>query len=150
MLPSSVERVPAHTDSRVNERIRRNVQRNIQRYAGRPREEISRRLDELDREWDIERTIEANAASLSLFGLTLTLAVNRKWAWFPAVISGFLLSHAVQGWCPPVPILRRIGFRTPEEIDGERYALRFLRGDFDGIMSGSGKDVDQVISTIVH
>ena len=36
----------------------------------------------------------------------------------------FLLQHALQGWCPPVPILRRQGFRTRHEIDAERQALR--------------------------
>jgi hypothetical protein len=44
-----------------------------------------------------------------------------------------LLQHAVQGWCPPIPILRRLGFRTADEINRERYALKALRGDFDSI-----------------
>jgi hypothetical protein len=43
------------------------------------------------------------------------------------------LQHAVQGWCPPIPVLRRFGFRTADEINRERYALKALRGDFDGI-----------------
>jgi hypothetical protein len=29
-----------------------------------------------------------------------------------------------------VPILRRLGFRTADEINRERYALKALRGDF--------------------
>jgi len=44
-----------------------------------------------------------------------------------------LLMHATQGWCPPVPVLRRFGVRTRHEIDAEKYALKILRGDFDGI-----------------
>jgi hypothetical protein len=43
---------------------------------------------------------------------------------------GFLLQHAVQGWCPPLPLLRRLGVRTADEINEERYALKALRGDF--------------------
>jgi hypothetical protein len=35
--------------------------------------QISQRLQELDEEWDIERAIEANAAAISLFGLTCGL-----------------------------------------------------------------------------
>jgi hypothetical protein len=46
------------------------------------------------------------------------------------MVTGFLLQHAIQGWCPPVPILRRLGFRTADEINRERYALKALRGDF--------------------
>jgi hypothetical protein len=42
----------------------------------------------------------------------------------------FLLQHALQGWCPPVPFFRSRGVRTAREIDQERYALKALRGDF--------------------
>ena len=48
----------------------------------------------------------------------------------PIAVAGFLLQHAVQGWCPPVPVMRRLGFRTEREIDAERTALKALRGDF--------------------
>ncbi len=37
---------------------------------------------------------------------------------------------AVQEWCPPVPVFRRLGVRTCQEIDEEKYALKILRGDF--------------------
>jgi hypothetical protein len=43
------------------------------------------------------------------------------------------LNHALRGWCPPVSALRRLGFRTAKEIDEERYALKILRGDFEGV-----------------
>ncbi|MGZ8329614.1 MAG: hypothetical protein ACXWVA_00985 [Rhodoplanes sp.] len=48
----------------------------------------------------------------------------------PAAVMGFLLQHAVQGWCPPLSILRRLGFRTAKEIERERNALKALRGDY--------------------
>ncbi len=73
---------------------------------------VRRRLAELDREWDIERTLEANAAALGLLGLSLGATVNRKWFVLPAIISGFLLQHALQGWYPPVEVFRRLGYRT--------------------------------------
>ncbi len=55
----------------------------------------------------------------------------------PAAVAGFLFQHAVQGWCPPVPLFRRLGFRTAREIDHERYALKALRGDFRRLEHGS-------------
>jgi hypothetical protein len=55
---------------------------------------------------------------------------NRKWLLLPLTVAGFLMQHAVQGWCPPVEIFRRIGIRTTKEINDERYALKTLRGDF--------------------
>jgi hypothetical protein len=94
---------------------------------------VADRLAELDAEWDIERTLEANAASVSLIGLGLGATVDRKWFALPAVVAAFLLQHALHGWCPPLPVLRRLGFRTAREIDYERYALKALRGDFEAL-----------------
>jgi hypothetical protein len=66
--------------------------------------------------------------------LVLGVTVNRKWLWLSGAVFGFLLLHGVQGWCPPVPVLRRLGIRTRGEIDREKYALKVLRGDFDGLV----------------
>jgi hypothetical protein len=126
MLPSTVERVPEHTAEEVNERIRRETDERIARYREAGLQAIRRRLDELNYEWDIERTLEANAAAASLIGLSLGATVNRKWFFFPAVVAAFLLQHALQGWCPPLPVFRRMGFRTASEIDREREALGSL------------------------
>ena len=140
MIPSTVERVPRHTAEHVNEQIRRETEEHVARCAEAGREAINHRLAELDREWDIERTLEANAATATLVGLTLGATVYRKWFIFPAVIAGFLLQHAIQGWCPPLPVFRRLGFRTQSEIDYERYALKSLRGDFRNLPSSEGYD----------
>ena len=53
----------------------------------------------------------------------------------PGIVLPFLLQHAVQGWCPPVPLFRRLGVRTREEIEREKFALKALRGDFEEIDS---------------
>jgi hypothetical protein len=140
MLPGSRERVPEHTEEKVNEWIRRRTEDNIKLYASAGKEFIDRRLGELDREWNIERTLEANASALALTGLVLGAAVSRKWLLLPAIVAGFLFQHALQGWCPPVPVLRRLGFRTPYEIDYERYALKAIRGDFKEIDQSSGAE----------
>lgn len=124
MIPSTVGRVPQHTAEHVNEQIRRRTEQNIARYSGASPAAIERRLDELAREWDIERTLEANAATLSLIGLGLGATSDRRWFLLPAVVTGFLLQHAIQGWCPPLPVFRRLGVRTAAEIDYERCALR--------------------------
>jgi hypothetical protein len=130
MIAPTAERVERHTAERIQERIDRDMERRLEQYADRP-EDIHERLAELDREWDIERAIEANASSLMLAGTLLGAFVDRRFLLVPAAVSAFLLQHAVQGWCPPVPILRRLGFRTQTEIERERYALKALRGDFD-------------------
>ena len=131
MLPSTVGRVPVHTEEATNEWIRQRTEESIERHRTAGPAAIERRLQELDAEWDIERTLEANAATACLLGLTLGATVDRRWFFFPAVVAGFLLQHALQGWCPPLPVFRRLGIRTSYEIDYERYALKALRGDFE-------------------
>jgi hypothetical protein len=133
MIPSTVARVPDHIAEHVNEQIRRRMEEHVARLAAAGPEAVTRRLEELDREWDIERTLEANAATLTAVGSALTLLVDRRFAVIPLVVGGFLLQHAVQGWCPPLPIFRRYGFRTQGEIEQERYALKALRGDFNRV-----------------
>ena len=127
------DHVRARTKPRVNDRIDEKTIEHLCNYADQSTEAISRRIDELDREWDIERWLETNASSLALGGLVLGVTVSRKWLWVPALVLPFLLAHATHGWCPPVPLLRRFGVRTRREIDAEKYALKLLRGDFDGI-----------------
>ena len=84
--------------------------------------------------------------TLVLLSLVLGVASSRKWFILPAVVSGFLLRHALQGWCPPVPLLRRLGVRTRLEIEQERYALKILRGDFDHLLQrDGGVDVTELV-----
>lgn len=138
MLPSTTERVPQHTAEVVNERIEQCTIQAVERAAAAGPAGIQKRLDELEREWDIERALEANASSLALVGLALGAFVSRRFFLLPAAVAAFLLQHALQGWCPPLPVLRRLGYRTQAEIERERYALKALRGDFRALDDCSG------------
>jgi hypothetical protein len=71
------------------------------------------------------------APSITLLGIGLGLTHHRNWFALPILVQSFFLQHALQGWCPPVPLLRRLGVRTASEIDHERNALKALRGDYD-------------------
>lgn len=133
MIAANINRVSVNTPDALNEAIHEQTRVNVARAAALGPRAIEVRLRELDREWDIERCIETMAPSLSLVGMLLGSTFNRKWFLLPAVVQGFLLQHAVQGWCPPVPMLRALGIRTQQEIDEERYALKALRGDFRAI-----------------
>ncbi len=130
MLPETTTRVEQHTSESVNERIRHQTEFNIQLYSKAGPEAIDMRLEQLEHEWDIERAIEANAATFSLLGLGLGTFVNKKWYLLSAGVAGFLLQHALQGWCPPVTVLRRMGVRTMHEINHERNMLKAARGDY--------------------
>jgi len=121
---SSLDRVRSYTASHVNEEIDLQTDINIHRYKGKSKAEILERIQMLDKEWDIERVLEVNASALALSGLILGLTKDRKWLFLPGIILPFLLQHGLQGWCPPLPLLRRLGIRTRGEIDREKYALK--------------------------
>ena len=68
-------RVPSHTPDYLNQKVQSLGLENVVTYAANP-ERIDQRLSELNREWDIERVLEANASSLVVLGT--------RWAIWPA------------------------------------------------------------------
>jgi hypothetical protein len=136
MTIASVERVPRNTEEEVNRRIQAEIERSVRWHAANP-QHIARRLCGLDAEWDIERAIEANASTLALAGIVLGARGSRSWLLLSALVTAFLMQHALQGWCPPVPVLRRLGFRTAHEMQRERQALKALRCDFAAVDAGA-------------
>lgn len=146
-LPGTSERVPFHTARHVNDRIERMTLWNLEYYTAHP-EQIGERLRELDQEWDIERTLMTQAASVSLVGIIFGVLFSRKWFVLPAIVNGFLLQHALQGWCPPLGVLRRLGVRTQAEIDMERYALKALRGDFSNVAVEGQSPARQIFDAV--
>jgi hypothetical protein len=152
MITSTAARVSLNTADYVNERIRRETERNVALFAAATPQMISRRLAELDREWDIERYVETMAPALTLVGLVCGTTINKKWLILSGVVQSFFLQHALQGWCPPIPVLRRLGVRTMEEINQERYALKVLRGDFQHVPATAGAasadNVDEVMEAV--
>lgn len=131
------DRVRENTSPEINARLDREMRERVESYATRGDAEITRRIEELEREWDMERFLETNASALAGLGVGIAVATgSRKWLIIPGIVLPFLFQHAVQGWCPPVPLFRRLGVRTRKEIDREKYALKALRGDFIEVKAG--------------
>jgi hypothetical protein len=124
------DRVRQQSPTPLNERIDRATQRRVLRAGGESKAALSRRIEQLDSEWDMERVLETNASALALSGVLLGLFVNRKFFIVPCIVLPFLLQHATQGWCPPIPFFRSRGVRTRKEIETEKVAVKALRGDF--------------------
>lgn len=131
------DRVRKNTSDQENEEIDQKTLLNIEFYGSLSHRDITKRLDELRREWDIEKLLEVNASVLALTGLVLGKMVHRSWFILPGIVASFLLQHGIQGWCPPLPLFRALGYRTRQEISEEVYALKVLRGDFEGISAAS-------------
>src|SRR5690625_7371906 len=110
-VSSTSDRVTNQTPSEINERIQRATEASIEYHKNHP-ELIERRLQELDEEWDIERTLQTNAASLVLGGSLLGLVVDRLVWTVPIAVSGCLLQHSMHGWRAARQDCRRGGRRS--------------------------------------
>ena len=135
MTTETPDRVRAHSNRLQNQQVDARTQRCLEQYAAADRESISRHIEALDREWDVERYLQMNAGLVSLSGVVLGALVSRRFLVLPAAVFGFFFQHATQGWCPPLPVFRKMQVRTRREINREKYALKALRGDFDDVSS---------------
>jgi hypothetical protein len=93
-------------------------------------DQVRTRMSELDREWTVDRALMLNFAILGGLSATLTarnlLRYGRPGGWGAMLATqfAFLAHHAIRRWCPPLPLFRRLGFRSEREIEAERNALR--------------------------
>lgn len=130
-LPPTTKKVAFHTCNKVNQEIRNKTIDCINRYKDSGETILSDKIEKLNHEWDTERFLEANAASVTLFSSIMGYK-KKKCCWF--LVTGaagfFLLQHALQGWCPPLPVIRKLGVRTAEEISQEKTVYKMRRGDF--------------------
>jgi hypothetical protein len=129
-MSADTDPVRGHSGDKATQRLDRERLERIRRFATGPSDWASSHLYELDKTWDIERKLEANAATIMLLSTALAATHSKRWLLLSAVVPGFLLQHAIQGWCPPIEAFRRLGARSRNEIDAERTAIKALRGDF--------------------
>ena len=135
--PKAVDRVRRNSSPEVNNRIDEAMMKRLWAYSRKSKAEITARIAELDREWDLERVAETGAATLSLTGVVLGFVRTRLWLLMPAAVLASLLQHSLTRRSTFVQTIRALGVRTRREIDAERYALRMIRGDFDKLQAVS-------------
>jgi hypothetical protein len=123
------DRVRQATSLRVQERMDAELIARVGSYADAPEDALAARLDELEREWSIERVLTLQSSATAMAGVMLG-TVRRRWLLLALATSGFLMQHAVQGWCPPLALHRRLGLRSRREIELEMHMLKLLRGDY--------------------
>lgn len=149
MVPSRLDRVRDHTAREINAKIDEKIEENILYYSTQSPRTITQRIKELELEWDIERILEMNASSIAFTGTLLGAFVSPWFLIIPALVTAFLFQHATQGWCPPLPLFRRMEKRTRNEIDVEKFAMKALRGDFDGFnRSQNPGNVERIIYAV--
>jgi hypothetical protein len=131
-MESNADRVRRHTAASVLRRIDDDTVSHLAEVARRP-DSAPGRLHALDREWDVDRVLETEAASVGLLGLGLGVLVSPRYLAVPAVVGAAVLLFAARGLYPLLPLFRRLGVRSAREIERERYAVKALRGDFNAM-----------------
>lgn len=123
------ERLPEVLYSTVEEAERVNrlrIDQNVAFFRANP-EGVEARINELADEWDVDRVLNVAAASGSLLGLWFSLTGNRLWLVVPLALTAGVLHHALTEASPAVDVVRRLGFRTRDEIEAEMMALFSLQ-----------------------
>lgn len=123
----------------------REIQNRVALYKNRDKNEIDWRINQLEKEWSLERMIATFAASLALSGTLMAAFFNRRWLILPGLMSAFLLQHGIQGWCPLLPLFRAFKVRARKEIDWEKFSLKQLRGDFDRLTKTSSRGILEAV-----
>lgn len=129
------DRVREHSAPSVNRKIAERTRDRIEHVVHEGHDAIVRRLEQLNTEWDVDRALMVNFAIAGGAAYAAGLYRSRRRPWFGlaprpsgwlrffSVQLGFLLLHGTVGWCPPLPVFRRLGVRTKSEIEAERHAL---------------------------
>jgi hypothetical protein len=130
LFPATQQRVAQHSATWTRKLAAADETR-LRSAATWPPQLLSRRIDELQHEWDVERVLILHAGVVVFVSLMLSWFVSGRWALLLLAAGPFLTQHALMGWCPPVPLYRALGFRTGIEIQSELTALQLLHGDYD-------------------
>ncbi|XXF76055.1 hypothetical protein P2318_23750 [Myxococcaceae bacterium GXIMD 01537] len=130
--------VRSHTPAPLNRRIDDKVEACVRSMAQRDRAEMSRYLEKLDREWDLNRAVSVGAAGAAMAALLVAGREGHTLRGIAAVAAGLLLQHGLMGWGPLAELVRALGVRTRREIDLEKFAIKALRGDFERVPKEGG------------
>lgn len=126
--PPKHDEIRDRSSAASNARIDRETRGAIHEVVAFP-SQIRQRLSELEHEWTVDRALMLNFAVLGALTSSLALRNLRRtgrlggWGALFVTQLGFLAYHAIGRWCPPLPVFRRLGFRSDKEISAERLAL---------------------------
>ena len=134
MLEQQGDTIRDRTSEATNRRIHRDTRAALDQAGDSP-SRIRARLAELDREWTVDRALMLNFAIVGSLTASLTMRTlyreRKLGAWGALFFTqmAFLAHHAIWRWCPPMPVFRRLGFRSAREISDERAVLLLRLAD---------------------
>jgi hypothetical protein len=141
-----------NTPDSINRKIELETEARIRYLSLRGKNDIDKRLHELDTEWDLESVSQLKAGSLVLAGILMAAIHNKKWLLLSGFAGAFLIQHSLLGWSLPVSLFRFLRIRTRTEIEKEKIALMAIRGDFHdaSFERDNLKRADKAIKAIIE
>jgi hypothetical protein len=147
---TATDEVRSHAPEEVNKRIDERVERCVRHMAEQERSEISRYLEKLEREWDLNRAVTVVGSAVAVLGLWLARRDGGRWRILGGLAAGLMLQHGLLGFGPLAELVRALGgVRTRKEIDLEKFALKALRGDFERIPKFDGGPLARANAALV-
>jgi hypothetical protein len=147
---TATDEVRSHAPTEVNKRIDERVERCVRHMAEQERSEISRYLENLEREWDLNRAVTVVGSAAAVVGLWLARRDGGRWRILGGLAAGLMLQHGLIGFGPLAELVRALGgVRTRKEIDLEKFALKALRGDFERIPKFDGGPLARANAALV-
>lgn len=147
-LPPTTRRVAFRTDPEINDRIKNQTIWSVNAHRDSNESKLNDRIKKLDFEWDTERFLETNASLIVLISSILGLKHKKCWFFLTGTVGLFMFQHALHGWCPPLPVIRKMGVRTAEEINKEKMALKIIRGDLTKVVEDTQKNNIEVTAIL--
>lgn len=133
------EQAPEFLYPSVSEAAAANARRteaNLAYYRENP-SMVSRRMAELDDEWDVQRVLQVVTSGATIGGFWFAITKSRIWLLLSLAMAGGALHHGLTGGSPAADFVRRLGFRTRDEIEFERRALMNLESGHDESLFGN-------------
>ena len=98
---------------------------------GRNPEAIQNRIQELEKEWDLERVYELNSTFSELDGTLLGKILNKNHTKLPFSTITVLTQEKGESWNAPISHFKSLGYRSAEEIEAEKQALKALKEEIE-------------------
>jgi hypothetical protein len=118
------DQIRKHSFKSFNENIDEKTDSIIQLVIAEGPISIGERLNELDKEWDIDKAVLLFQSGLIMIQLANAMKKQSKNSlWGPLIQTPLLMLHATFGWSPVTMVFRKLGFRTRFEIQAEREVL---------------------------
>jgi hypothetical protein len=113
-----------------NQLVYEKTKSNIRKYIGASNELLYERLQELNKEWYVEKVFITLISFLIFLFSLLGLISGSFWYLINLLLAIVSFIHYVFNWSLPIYFIRRFGVRTFSEIYEEKMVIKLMMKDY--------------------